>query len=72
MKELKIPKSVKKIGQQAVGIYDVLEPGVEGYGPGPVFRVAGQAPVPSFRIVGVRGTVAERYARRAGIPFVEA
>ncbi len=72
LKELKIPKSVKKIGQQAVGIYDVLEPGVEGYGPGPVFRVAGQAPVPSFRIVGVRGTVAERYARREGIPFVEA
>ncbi len=35
------------------------------------YRIKGYEVVPGFRIVGVQGSAAERYADEQGIPFTE-
>ncbi len=70
LKELRIPESVKEFGEQSVGIMEVREyvgnknVDIRGY------RIKDKCIVPSFKIIGVKGSVAEEYAKENNITFV--
>ena len=66
LKELVIPKSVVQFGEKCVGymeIRDYLPPDRSAY------RMKGEQIIPGFKIKGVRGSAAERYAEENGITF---
>lgn len=70
LKELKIPESVTEFGEQSVGMMEVREyigdknADIRGY------RIKDECIVPSFKIIGVKGSAAEEYANENNITFV--
>lgn len=65
--ELTIPESVRTFGKFCIGYMDIREyvdPQKTG------FRIKGRCIVPGFRIKGVKGSAAQKYAAENGILFV--
>ena len=61
-----IPKSVVQFGEKCVGYMEIREylpPDRSAY------RMKGEQIIPGFKIKGVRGSAAERYAEENGITF---
>ncbi len=71
LKELKIPVSVKEFGEKSAGMMEVREYDGDEDALIRAYRIKGYEVVPGFRIVGVQGSAAERYADEQGIPFTE-
>lgn len=65
--ELTIPESVTEFGKKSVGLMEIREYGdPEKTG----FKVKGTQVVPGFRIKGITGSAAEKYAKENEIEFI--
>lgn len=67
LKELTIPASVTTFGKDCIGIMEIREYTDSRKS---AYKIKGYQVVPGFRIKGVAGSEAEKYARAAGISFV--
>lgn len=66
LREITIPKSVTEFGRYSVGFMEVREYDERRTG----YRIRGKQVVPGFKIRGVPGSEAEKYAKENGIEFV--
>lgn len=65
--ELTIPESVTEFGEKSVGYMEIRE----YTSPEKIaFKIKGEQLVPGFKIKGVPGSMAEKYAKKHGIPFL--
>lgn len=66
LREITIPESVTEFGRWSVGFMEVREYDEKGTG----YRIRGRQVVPGFKIRGVPGSAAEKYAGENGIEFI--